>query len=533
MISGAWRVSSGLLAGLLLLPLVAVFYQAFFADGQGFAQLWQTGLPTYLIHSATIMLATLFFSLLFGAPSAWFIALYRFPGHRVLQWALCLPFAMPAFLLAYLYIDALREGGILIDLSRQESTITAQPVLLLYASLILALVWYPYIYLLVRDTLLKLPASMIHSAHLLNQTRAQVLRRVCMPIALPALACGGALVVIEALGDYGAAAYLGIPTITTQVLDTWQMQGDLGASARLSVLILPTTVLLVFLVNRWRRQQRIYHAQLTSSPVAPPVLSGWRGRMVCGYCWSLVCLSFLFPILYLLFVAMRHTKTVWDSTFLQAAMNSLIVSSIATATIALMSLSFIFYRRTAGAFANQTSVRLINLSVALPGVVIAVGMCILLSAITNGINLIVHAIGEPVTAASPAVPLLILVLAYCAKFGRLMLESLERSMDAIPRSLDGTSLVLGASPFSRWSRVHIPLLRRSLFIGALLIFTESMKELNISLLLRPFGIDTLATAVFRLTTSEQIASFAFSALGLVAVGLIPVFWLNRALNIKG
>ncbi|RYC37027.1 iron ABC transporter permease [Pectobacterium zantedeschiae] len=540
MISGVWRVSSWLLAGLLLLPLATVFYQAFFADGLGFTQLWQIGLPTYLIHSAVIVMGTLFFSLLFGLPSAWFIAMYRFPGHRVLQWALCLPLAMPAFLLAYLYTDALRhlflllrEGGLWIASLWGESHAAELPLSLGCVSLILALVLYPYIYLLVREALVKQPASLIHSARLLNQTRTQVFRRLCLPIALPAIACGGALVMVETLGDYGAAYYLGIPTMTTQVLDIWQKQGDVGAAARLGVLILPAIFLLMFLVNLWRRKQKIYQTQANSPLVVPPVLSGWRSRVVRSYCWGVVCLSFLLPVLYLLFLALRHMMSIWDMAFLHAVMNSLLASATATAIITLMALSFIFYTRTAGVFANQTPVRLVSLSFALPGAVLAVGLFTLLSLVDSGINLLASAAGLPTADALLAGSLFILILAYSVKFGRLMLDSLERSMEAIPRSLDSASLVLGASPLSRWSRVHIPLLRRSIFIGALLIFTESMKELNVSLLLRPFGIDTLATYVFRFTASEQIASFAFPALVLVAVGLIPVFWLNRALNIKG
>ncbi|KML66309.1 ABC transporter permease [Pectobacterium peruviense] len=540
MISGVWRVSSWLLAGLLLLPLATVFYQAFFASGLGFTQLWQIGLPTYLIHSAAIVMGTLFFSLLFGLPSAWFIAMYRFPGHRVLQWALCLPLAMPAFLLAYLYTDALRhlflllrEEGLRIASPWGESYVAGLPVSLGCVSLVLALVLYPYIYLLVREALVKQPASLIHSARLLNQTRVQVFRRLCLPIALPAIACGGALVVVETLGDYGAASYLGIPTMTTQVLDIWQGQGDLGAAARLGVLILPAIFLLMFLVNLWRRKQKIYQAQANSSLVVPPVLSGWRSRAVRCYCWGVVCLSFLLPVLYLLFLAIRHMMSIWDMAFLHAVMNSLLASATATIIITVMTLSFIFYTRTAGVFANQTPVRLVSLSFALPGAVLAVGLFTLLSLVDSGINLFASAAGLPSADALLAGSLFILIVAYSVKFGRLMLDSLERSMEAIPRSLDSASLVLGASPLNRWSRVHIPLLRRSMFIGALLIFTESMKELNISLLLRPFGIDTLATYVFRFTASEQIASLAFPALMLVAVGLIPVFWLNRALNIKG
>ncbi|MEH2922637.1 ABC transporter permease [Samsonia erythrinae] len=535
MISGVWRVSSWLLAGLLLLAVATVFYPAFFASGLGVTQLWQAGLPAYLIHSTAIVVGSVLFSLLFGLPTAWFIAMYRFPGHRVLQWALCMPLAMPAFLLAFLYHDALRHFPLLLGEHEAWRDVHSAGVVasLCAVSLVLALVLYPYVYLLVREALIKQPASLIHAAHLLNQTRSQVWRRVCVPLARPAMACGGALVAAEALGDYGAASYLGIPTMTTTVLDIWQRQGDLGAAARLGVLILPVIFLLMFLVNRWRWKQQIYQSRLNASPLVPPTLTGWRGRMVRGYCWGIVCLSFIFPVLYLLFLALRHMMSVWDSAFLQAVMNSLLASVSTTVVITLMGLSFIFSTRTAKIQADQTPVKLLSLSFALPGAVLAVGLFTLLSLVERGITLSASAAGGMSADAWLTGSLFILILAYGVKFGRLMLDSLERHMAAIPRSLDSAGLALGASPTSLWARVHIPLLRRSLFMGALLIFTESMKELNVSLVLRPVGIDTLATYVFRLTVSEPVISFAVPALLLVAIGLVPVFVLHRALNIKG
>ncbi|PWC09890.1 iron ABC transporter permease [Brenneria roseae subsp. americana] len=530
MISGVWRVSSWLLAGLLLLPLAAIFFQAFFAEGRGFVLIWQTGLPAYLLNSAVLVVGTVLLSLLIGLPAAWLMAMYRFPGQRMLRWALCLPLAMPAFLLAYLYADALTFAASLRHLPIWPSDSAAS---LCGACVILALVLYPYLYLLARHAWVKQPASLIHSARLLKHSHSQVIWRVCLPIARPAMVTGAVLVAVEAFGDYGVASYLAIPTLTTTVLDIWQQQGDLGAAARIAVIILPVIFLLMFLAHAWRRKQQVYQARLQSEPLAPSVLRGWRSGLAQFYCWGLVCLAFIFPLLRLAFWAVMNFMQGWDMAFLHAIGNSLLASVLTTVLITLMALSFVFYTRTAGQSANQLPVRLVGLSYAIPGTVLAVGLFIPLILIDNGIGLLAKSMGLSVPERLLSESLFILILAYSVKFGRLMLDGLEYSMAKIPESLDRTCLVLKCSAGERWSRVHIPLLSRSLLVGAVLIFTESMKELNVSLLLRPLHLETLATYVFRFTSGEQVASLALPALVLVVVGIVPVVGLSRVLNIKG
>ncbi|MFC3396501.1 ABC transporter permease [Brenneria rubrifaciens] len=526
MISGVWRVSSWLSAGLLLLLLATLLFQAFFAEGRGFTLLWQTGLTTYLLNSAVLMAGTTLLSLLIGLPAAWLMAMTRFPGQRLLLWALCLPLAMPAFLLAYLYGDALR----FVAPVRWQSDSVA---FLSGACAILALVFYPYIYLLVRHALAKQPANLLYSARLLKHSPSQVMWRVCLPITRPAMVVGAVLVALEAFGDYGTASYLAIPTLTTAVLDIWQHQGDLSAAARVAVMILPVIFLLMFLAHIWRRKQQVYQTHLQSEPFAPPVLRGWRSGLAQFYCWSLVCLAFIFPFLRLASWAVMDVVRGWDRAFLHAIGNSVLVSVMTTALITLMALSFVFYNRTAGQSANPHAVCLIRLSYAMPGAVLAIGLFILLVCIDHAIGQLAKSVALSLPETLLSQSLFVLILAYSVKFSRLMLDGLEYSMAKIPVSLDRACLVLKCSAAARWSRVHLPLLSRALLGGAVLIFTESMKELNVSLLLRPFHLETLASYVFRFTLEEPVMSFALPALVLVLVGMAPVVGLSRVLNFKG
>ncbi|WP_409311378.1 ABC transporter permease [Pectobacterium sp. B1J-3] len=537
MISGVWRVSSGLLAGLLLLPLATVFLQSFFMTSDQPMTYWQTGLPVSLLHSAVTVTGTVLISLIIGLPAAWLMAMYRFPGQRMLRWGLCLPLAMPAFLLAYLYADVLTFISPFVDpiVKPWRDSSFWPPELMVSLSgacIVLAFVLYPYIYLLVHHALVRQPASLINAARLLKHSRSQVIWRLCLPIARPAIVTGAILVAVEALGDYGTASYLAISTLMTSVLDIGQ-QGDLITAARIAVVMLPIIFLLVFLASIWRRKQQVYQAYFQSAPMTVPLLTGWRSGLAQCYCWTLVSLTFIFPLLYLIFEAAVNVMPSLDMAFLHAMGNSLLTSVLATLLITLMSLLFIFYTRTAGAFANPLPVKLVNLSYAIPGAILGIGLFIPLSLIDRYIGLFAtnHGFTAPEIVLSTS--LFILVLAYCVKFGRLMLDGLEHHMAKIPVSLDQATLLLKCSVGQRWTRVHIPLLRHSLLFGALLIFTEGMKELNASLLLRPFHLETLATHVFRLVSEDQMASLALPALILVVIGIAPIVGLSRILNIKG
>ncbi|RLM19531.1 iron ABC transporter permease [Brenneria alni] len=534
-----WRAVSWLLMGGLLCPIATIFYQALFANGEGLGHLWRSGLPTYIVNSIGLMGGTVVLSLLFGLPAAWLMTMYRFPGQRLLRWMLCLPLAVPPYLVAYIYTDLLDYAGPLQRWLRHlfgwgNAGDYGFPSIrsLGGACLVLALVLYPYIYLLVRRALLEQSANLRYSARLLHHSPNRVFWRISFPLARPAIAVGAALVAMESLGDFGTVSYFAQSTLTTAIYDAWLGYGDLSAAARMSALMLLLIFFIVLMAYYSRRRQRIYQKSMGQEREDSPPLSGLMKWLAQGYCWGLIVLAMGIPCLMLIIWSWRYVAHSWSMAFFHSSLNSLMVSSLAAGVTLLVALVLVFSSRLGADKSSPVLLRLAGLGYVVPGTILAIGLLIPLAAFNHGINRLVSWVNLPSSGLLLSGMLFALVIAYCLRFSAVMIGRVESSMSRIPPSLDGVGRTLGSSPSQLLKRVHLPLLRRGIVIGTLLVFIESMKELNASLLLRPFNFETLATYVFTFTSDEQLEQAALPAMMLVLVGLLPVIWLNAVLENK-
>lgn len=534
-----WSLAAWLCGLLLVVPIAAIFYEALSPSGELFGHLWDSVLTTYLTNSLLLVVGTVSLSLLLGLPAAWLMAMYRFPGQKILQWALCLPLALPGYLVAYLYTDLLDFSG---PLQRGLRALFGWQTVQDYwfppirtlggACLILALVLYPYIYLLTRTALMEQSSTLLQSARLLRASPWQVLWRVCLPLARPAIAVGASLVAMETLGDFGTVAYFAVPTLTTAVYDTWLGYGDLSAAAKIAALMLLAVFALVSLERYSRRRQRVYQKHMGREAHQLTPLQGWRLVAAQLYCWTLVLLAFGLPVGKLLYWVGLYFEQSWTVQFLTYSWHSLSVSLLAAGMTLLLALLLNFYHRLNPGTYSTLPMRLASLGYAVPGTVLAIGLLIPLTSADHGLNALAKSMGLPLPGLIFSGSLLALVFAYSVRFSAMAVGGVESTLAKISPSLDMVSRTLGSRPLSMLRRVHLPLLRRGLLTAAMMVFIESMKELNASLLLRPFNFDTLATHVFTFTSDEQLELAALPALVLVLVGLLPVIWLNLSLQRK-
>lgn len=534
-----WRAGSWLCAGLLLLPIAVIFFQAFFAGGAGFIPLWRSVLPTYLLNSLGVVVGTVSLSLAFGLPAAWLMTSYRFPGQRLLRWMLCLPLAVPPYLAAYIYADLLDDAGPVRRWLRQAFSPHSAvddwfpPIRSSGgACMILALTLYPYVYLLARKALLELPAALTHSARLLNHSPDGILRRVTLPLIWPAVAVGALLAAAEALGDFGAVSYLAPATLTTAVYDAWLGNGDRGTAMRISAIMLPLVFLIVTAAFYSRRRQMLYQKNPEQARDNVPALSGIKKILAQGYCWGLILLAAGIPCMMLINWSFRYFTHAWSAVFFHYALNSVLLSALAAGITLLVSLLLVFYSRLGGRPSTETMLGLAGLGYAVPGTALAIGLLIPLAAFDRGVNALAGMLSLPLPGLLLSGSIVALVFAYSVRFCAMMIVSIDGGMAKIPGSLDMASRMLQGTPGRMFKRVHWPLLRRSVLTGTLLVFIESMQELNASLLLRPLHFDTLATYVFTFVADEQLEQAALPALMLVLVGLVPVIWLNAVLENK-
>ncbi|WP_429136961.1 ABC transporter permease [Aeromonas veronii] len=535
-----WMTGSWAIALLLGLPVIALLFSAFSAEGDLFCHLADTVLLDYLGNTLGLVVGVVLLSLLFGVPTAWLVAMCQVPGRRALQWALMLPMAMPSYIVAYVYTDLLDYSGplqaglrALFGWNSPADYWFPAVRSLGGAAWVLALVLFPYVYLLTRASFLEQSVSLIHSSRLLGCTPWQSFRRLSLPLARPAIMVAVSLVAMETLADFATVHFFAINTLTTAVYDTWLGYGSLATAAKLSCLMLLAVVLLIALERRSRSRQQVFQKFMGHEQPLRYPLKGMSRALAAFWCWGLVLAGFGLPFVILLDYGVRYFELSWTPEFVRFAGNSLAISAL-TALLAMgIALLLGFFRRLDGGIKSLLPLRIAAMGYAMPGTVLAIGVLVPLTALDFAINDLAEWLGRQGPGLLLTGTITAIVFGYLVRFVAIAIGSVESSMGKISPSLDMAARSLGQGDGGMLRRVHLPLVRRGLFAGAMLVFIESMKELPAALLLRPFNFDTLATHVYQFVSDEMLERGALGAIVIVLVGLLPLIWVNRSLDSPG
>ncbi|KAF1039344.1 MAG: putative 2-aminoethylphosphonate transport system permease protein PhnU [Herbaspirillum frisingense] len=539
----------GLLAVLIALPILGILGAWFGLDAAGIDSLrqqMQTVLPGYLATSGWLALMVTLGVILVGGAGAVAVSLFEFRGKRFLSWALLLPMAMPAYVSAYAYTDFLQYAGAV------QSTLRGWFPSLRFdvrglpgAICMFVFTLYPYAYLLARNALSERGTHLMEAARMLGTPLPGRIVRVALPLARPALMAGAALALMETLADYGVSAYFGLTTFTTGIYKAWVVLDDRIAAAQYASALLLFVAVLLWLERREQGRMRFAATRggrgSDGAEARLPALTGGKVLLAWLVCGLPVLLGFVLPVLILLqlwwgelgrsalagvnggqavlFDAARYAGWVW---------NSFRFGGIAALAALVLALSLSFALRAGGlpraqGWLLRGTARLAGMGYAIPGSVIAIGILLpvaWLQALWPAAGL-----GVLLTASSLGV-----IYAYLVRFTAVAVQSVESGYTRIPASLDEAARTLGSSRGAIAWRVHMPLLWRSLAVAALMVFVDVVKELPATLLLRPFDTDTLAVIAHNLARDERLGEAALPALSIVAVGLIPVLLVTRALD---
>lgn len=531
---------------LLALPVLGVLGAWAGLDAQSLATLqhqWQTVLPEYAGQSLLLVLGVGLGVAVVGAATAAAVTLFEFPGRRALEWALLLPLALPAYVLAYVYTDALQfSGPVQVGLRAAFGWQGAlwPDVRSLWGAVILFVVClYPYVYLLVRTALGEHAASMMEAARLLGAPLHRRVLEVALPMARPALAAGMALALMETLADYGVGAYFGLSTFTTGIYKAWLVMDDRMASAQLASVLLVLVGALLWAEQRAQSRLRFAAGRSGAQAARPVLLRGWG----CGLAWLVcgvpVCLGFVLPVAWLLRLLWLETRLAESAVLAPGylgrygewAAASFKLAGLAgvSAVLLALALAFTLRRQRSGGrpgWVLPAAVRVVSLGYAMPGAVVAIGILLWVGLLQR----YWPALGVPALVTGTVFGLL---YAYLVRFGGVALQSVQAGYARLAPSLDESARLLGAGAWRTFFEVHAPLLARSAVAATLLVFVDTMKELPATLVLRPFGSDTLAVVAYQFARDERLAEAALPALTIVVVGLIPVLMLSRALSIRG
>jgi iron(III) transport system permease protein len=536
------RVLLSVVCLLLALPVLGVLGAWFSFDASAWAVLVhqaQTVLAGYALQSLWLSLGVAVGVAAVGAGAAAAVALFEFPGRRWFEWALLLPLAMPAYVLAYVYTDFLQFSGplqsSLRELTGASGALWPDVRSLPGAIVLFVLALYPYVYLLVRTSLAERGVHLMEAARLLGAGFWRRVREVALPLSRPALVAGVALALMETLADYGVGAYFGLTTLSTGVYKAWLVMNDRIAAAQIASVLLIVVALVLIGERRARARLRFAEARPTAAEgreARAVPLRGHLAWLAWGLCALPVMLGFVLPVLLLARLVWREAAYgefgLPLARFAQWCLNSFQLATLAAVAAAALALALAFVLRIHAARSWRTrvlraGVTLVSLGYAVPGAVIAVGILLPLGAV------------QAQWPASPATALVTgsvagLVLAYLVRFSAVALQTVEAGYTRLPPSLDDSARMLGASRGRVLAQVHVPLLHRSLLAAMLLVFVDVMKELPATLVLRPFDSDTLAVVAYNLARDERLAEAALPSFAIVVVGLLPVLLLMRAMR---
>jgi iron(III) transport system permease protein len=524
----------------LALPVLGVLVAWARFDAAALAtlsHLWQTVLPEQALQSFLLAAGVGIGVALLGGSAAAAVSLFHFPGRRAFEWALLLPLAMPAYVLAYATTDALQPSGPvqagLRAILGGQGPLWPDVRSLPFAALLFVLTLYPYVYVLVRASLADRAVPLMEAARLLGAGVWRRMFEVALPLSRPALAAGVLLALMETLADFGVGAYFGLTTFTTGIYKAWLVMDDAMAAAQLAATLLAVVACLLWLERRAQARLRFGTSRSGASHGgdARRLRLGAAGSAaLTALCALPIVCGFVLPCAWLVWrVAQESRQTEFGlpiERFVQWAGHSFALAAAAAAMAAAIALAFAAVLRAEPArawSALRLAARTVSLGYAVPGAVIAVGMLAPLGYVQArwpgsgaGVWLTATVLG--------------LLYAYVVRFSAVAMQSVEAGYARIPAAIDDSARLLGAGVWRTWFEVHRPLLRRAALAAMLLVFVDVMKELPATLLLRPFGIDTLATVAYNFARDERLAEAALPSLAIVAVGLIPVALLSRAIR---
>ena len=495
-----WGLATVLAAAVVAVPL-AVLPLSFAFPSETFGRVAADILPEALWRSVVLATGVGVGTLVLGTALAVLVCFYDFPGRRILEWALVLPLAVPAYVLTFVALG--QYGSSVPQLRSTGGAIT-----------VLTLVLYPYVYLLARTAFLGQSRGLLEAARSLGHSQLGAVRRVALPLARPALAAGTGLAVMEALADFGAVNLLNYRALTDAIYRVWYGAFDRRAALQLGAVLLGL-VLLALAIERFARRGRSVE-QGGDGEVSRRRLHGAKALTALALPSLLLAVVVAIPLVQLAFWAVASVRDgTYDTTLLADARNSILLAFLAAVGAVVLAVVIVYGVRVSATRPRRLAARLAAGGYAVPGSVAAAAVFLIVDRVDD-------VLGVVLTGS-----LGVLVLAYVVRFTALALQTVEARMAAIPTALDTAARSLGATRARLLGEVHLPLLSPAVATAALLVFVEVLKELPATVLLRPFGVDTLSIAVWEATKESLYETAAFPALCIVGAGLIPVVLLVR------
>ncbi|MEM6933687.1 MAG: iron ABC transporter permease [Pseudomonadota bacterium] len=532
-----WSVVSIILSLLLLMPIGAVAWLAFFPAENIWPHLLEHSIPLYLGNTLVLMVCVMLGSTIVGTGCAWLVVMTEFPARRWIEWALLAPLAMPAYIGAYALVDFLEYAGpVQTGLREMFGWRDARDywfpqIRSIEAGIfVMTFVLYPYVYLLSRAAFREQSVCALEVGRALGCGPWGVFFRVGLPLARPAIAAGTALVAMETLNDFGTVDFYNIQTLTKGIFLVWLDTYNAGGAAQIALVMLAFVLILILLERFGRRARRFHQTSKRYRPIRRETNSGFTGWVICVVCFLPVLIGFIGPLCILMSHAIDQMTQWLDPDFWRAIFNTAMLAGLAAMIASLVGILAVYGARTSGRRSMRILAQLTALGYAVPGAVLAVGVLIPLAGFDHWIADVVEAaigvdIGLLLTGSMAAI-----LFAYVVRFSAIAHGAIDGAFGRVTPSIEMAARTLGESRTGILGRIHLPMIKGSVLTASLLIFVDSVKELPATLMLRPFNFETLATTAYGHASLERIAETGPAAVAIILIGLAPVILLIRTMD---
>ena len=514
-----------IIALVIIAPILSIFYYAILGDTSLWPHLFSTVLPRYLTNTIILMVGVGGLSLVFGLSTAWIVTRYNFFGKKFFEWMLLLPAAVPAYIIAYTYTDFFEYAGPLQSLLRDifgwnSSKDYWFPNVRSMggAILVMSSVLYPYIYLMTRASFITTPVSFFQTSSIYGRNS---FFNVAIPFGRPGIIAGLALVLMETISDFGTVDYFAIETLTLGVFNVWLGMNSLSGASQISSILFIIVIVLLTLEYLGRRSRKFHEKYSGASNTPTQTVSGFKNISLFIICLIPLSLGFIIPVSILLNFIIKGYSIINFYEISQITISSISLAFIASLLIMLLSLIMIVVGTYKSNNFQKILIFFASSGYAFPGTILAVGIVVFVGWLNDLIYFrMSYAVGG----------FIILLFAYSIRFLAVGNGAITSGISRIHPNLLDASRTMGVSFFKSIRKIILPLLYTNLLVGGILVFVDILKELPITLLLRPFNFETLATYVYQYASDEMLEESAFAALIIVIAGLGPVIFLNRTIN---
>ncbi|RWZ59137.1 iron ABC transporter permease [Halobacillus fulvus] len=529
-----WTWLSLIIVVLILLPNVSILINFFTQEADNWEHIQEFILPDLLKNTSLIMIFTGILAIFLGTSLAWLVSAYDFPMKKFFKWALILPLAIPPYIAGYTYNGILNYTGVIQTTLRNQFGISVDQkyfdiLTLPGAVFIFTLFLFPYVFTITRAFLANQSASLIENARLLGRNAWEVYFRIVLPISRGAIVGGTSLVLLEVLNDYGLVQYFGVPTFSTAIFQTWFGMNDINSAIKLSATLMFIVFAVLIIEKLLRGRKKYSNTTAKVRPLNPIQLKGRKAWTAFSYCLFIFSLGFLIPFIQLLDWMFLTFDKIASPEFTTLIQNSLLVSFIGAAMISVFAVIIANFSRMHQSFFSKSAARVTILGYSIPGAVIAVGISTVFIDIDNLLFSFYESIGmEPTLFLSTS--LFMLISAYVIRFLAVGYNSVESGFDKIGNKFTEASRMLGMNMTKTFFKVDLRMIKGPLISGFILSFIEILKELPLTLILRPFNFDTLSTQAFQYAGDEQIHEASLASIIIVVISGIAIYIFHQVLE---